>query len=58
MEQGGEEEEGAADQGLAIASAWYWCMLDNEQVGYRRSAEQLYRSPTSFTIVYGGYVPP
>lgn len=51
MEQEGEEEEAAADQGLATASAWCWCIMDYEQVGYHRSAEQLYRSPTSFAIV-------
>ena len=57
MEQGGEEEEAAADIGLATASAWWWCILNYERVGYHRSAEQLYRSLTSFTIVYELHVP-
>ena len=58
MEQGGEEEEAAADIGLGTASAWCWCILDYEQVGYHRSAEQLYRSLTSLTIVCEVHDPP
>ena len=45
------------DLRFATASAWCWCILDYEQVGYHRSAEQLYRRPTSFTIVYEVHVP-